>query len=99
MPCIVLSEYCPEWTQIFCRDQILLMQAFDPPPIAVEPIGSTAVPGLTANPGIELPRVRSNVCGANESMGGSARVNMRGKRLQACNAIRDPLITTLRFAA
>ncbi len=54
MSSIVLSSYSREWPETFVREHDLLVRAFDPVAVTVEHIGSTAVPGLTAKPVIDI---------------------------------------------
>lgn len=54
MSSIVLSPYSHEWPKIFARERDLLVPAFNPISFEVEHIGSTAVPGLTAKPVIDI---------------------------------------------
>jgi len=51
---VVLSPYSPERPHAFAREQVLLVRAFDPLAVRVEHIGSTAVPGLSAKPVIDI---------------------------------------------
>lgn len=54
MSSIVLSPYSQEWPKTFARERDLLVRSFDPIVVTVEHIGSTAVPGLTAKPVIDI---------------------------------------------
>lgn len=54
MSSFVLSQYSREWPETFTREHDLLVRAFEPVAVSVEHIGSTAVPGLTAKPVIDI---------------------------------------------
>ena len=49
-----LTAYDPLWPLLFEQEAKLLQQLFLPQPIAVEHIGSTAVPGMLARPVIDI---------------------------------------------
>ncbi len=51
---VVVSPYSPEWPKLFQTLRAELLAAFAPVPVAVEHIGSTAVPGLAAKPVLDL---------------------------------------------
>jgi GrpB-like predicted nucleotidyltransferase (UPF0157 family) len=51
---IVIAEYDPHWPARFERERALIVRALGAGAIAVEHIGSTAVPGLAAKPIIDL---------------------------------------------
>ena len=54
MPTFVVSPYSPEWPKLFqaIREELLL--AFSPTVVAIQHIGSTSVPGLAAQPVIDV---------------------------------------------
>jgi GrpB-like predicted nucleotidyltransferase (UPF0157 family) len=51
---IVICEYDPSWPAQFEQERVLLHEALAPMVIAIEHVGSTAVPGLAAKPIIDL---------------------------------------------
>jgi GrpB-like predicted nucleotidyltransferase (UPF0157 family) len=51
---IELHQPDADWPAAFTREHALLLGAFDPPPLAIEHMGSTAVPGLPAKPVIDI---------------------------------------------
>lgn len=51
---VELSPYDPAWPAAFSAIRDIVARAFDPPPALIEHIGSTAVPGLTAKPTIDV---------------------------------------------
>lgn len=57
---IVVTPYNPEWPLIFEREALKIKEALGPNCIAVHHIGSTAVPGLSAKPVIDMLGVVSN---------------------------------------
>lgn len=54
MSSVTLSPYSPAWPAAFERERAQIVLAFAPLAIDVEHIGSTAVPGLTAKPVLDL---------------------------------------------
>lgn len=56
---IILSAYSITWPETFSRERDLILQAFDPVPVTLEHIGSTAVPGLTASPSLTYCSVQT----------------------------------------
>jgi GrpB-like predicted nucleotidyltransferase (UPF0157 family) len=51
---VTLAEYDPAWTNEFEQEKRLLQQVFKDRVLAIEHIGSTAVPGLAAKPIIDI---------------------------------------------
>lgn len=51
---VVLSPYSRDWPAAFAREHDLLVRLFEPLAARVEHIGSTAVPGLSAKPVIDI---------------------------------------------
>lgn len=51
---IALHPYATEWPVIYEYEKYLLLQALNVPQIDIEHIGSTAVPGLSAKPVIDI---------------------------------------------
>ena len=49
-----LSEYDPEWTHRFSAIRKLLSEVFSDQAITIEHVGSTAIPGMTAKPIIDV---------------------------------------------
>lgn len=49
-----LEEYNPKWSRLFEQEKELLLKTFGNRIIAIEHIGSTAVPGLPAKPIIDI---------------------------------------------
>lgn len=49
-----LEEYNPEWADLFEQEKKLLLETFGDRIIAVEHIGSTAIPGIPAKPIIDI---------------------------------------------
>lgn len=49
-----LVEYLPAWPYAFRREEVELRRAFGPCALAIEHIGSTALPGLVAKPTIDI---------------------------------------------
>lgn len=54
MPIIVIAEYDPRWPALFEEERARLLPATGTLLVAMEHIGSTAVPGLAANPIIDI---------------------------------------------
>ncbi len=51
---VALSPYDPDWAISFAAERPALLACFDEPPLAIEHIGSTAIPGLAAKPVIDI---------------------------------------------
>ena len=51
---VVIAPYSPQWPVEFSRERDRLRCAFGGAPVAIEHIGSTAVPGLGAKPVIDI---------------------------------------------
>lgn len=51
---IVVSDYDPHWPALFAQERIRIAQALGAFALAIEHIGSTAVPGLPSKPIIDL---------------------------------------------
>ncbi|ODT65460.1 MAG: hypothetical protein ABS75_31595 [Pelagibacterium sp. SCN 63-23] len=51
---VALADYDPRWTISFAIERAALLTCFDPPPLAIEHIGSTAIPSLSAKPVIDI---------------------------------------------
>lgn len=51
---VELRPYDPAWATTFAQEHETLLCCFDVPPLALEHIGSTAVPGLPAKPIIDI---------------------------------------------
>ena len=51
---IVIVEYDPAWVEGFERERARIVGALDEAALAVEHVGSTAVPGLAAKPSIDI---------------------------------------------
>ena len=51
---IIISDYNPQWPALFEQERKALLNALQKWPIAIEHIGSTAVPGLSAKPVIDI---------------------------------------------
>jgi GrpB-like predicted nucleotidyltransferase (UPF0157 family) len=51
---IVVSDYDPAWPAMFAQERTSLHAALDPLVLAIEHVGSTAVPGMAAKPIIDL---------------------------------------------
>jgi len=51
---VMLVPYSPDWEADFATEQAALQQQFGPAAIAIEHVGSTAVPGLDAKPIIDI---------------------------------------------
>jgi GrpB-like predicted nucleotidyltransferase (UPF0157 family) len=51
---IVVSDYNPAWSTMFEHERTSLHAALDPLVLAIEHVGSTAVPGMAAKPIIDL---------------------------------------------
>lgn len=54
MPIIVIVEYDPRWPVLFEEERARLRAITGPLLVAIEHVGSTAVPGLAANPIIDV---------------------------------------------
>lgn len=54
MPVIVIVEYDPRWPILFEEERVRLLATTSPLLMAIEHVGSTAVPGLAANPIIDI---------------------------------------------
>jgi len=53
---IVVSDYDPNWLALFAQESSRIKRALGSFTLAVEHVGSTAVPGLPSKPIIDLPR-------------------------------------------
>lgn len=53
-PRVVLSEYDPEWPALFESEKERILEAIGPRVLAIEHVGSTAVPEMTAKPIIDV---------------------------------------------
>ena len=51
---VIIVEYSSQWPLLFEAEAEILRSAFGPEAIAVEHVGSTAVPGLCAKPVIDI---------------------------------------------
>jgi GrpB-like predicted nucleotidyltransferase (UPF0157 family) len=51
---IQIVAYDPTWPQRYLTERALVLQAIHPPFLAIEHVGSTAVPGLSAKPIIDM---------------------------------------------
>ncbi len=51
---VKLSPHNPEWAELFEQEKKLLINTFGDPILAVEHIGSTAIPGIPAKPIIDM---------------------------------------------
>jgi GrpB-like predicted nucleotidyltransferase (UPF0157 family) len=54
MPKIVVAEHDPGWAKVFADERERVAAALGDAPVAIEHIGSTAVPGLPAKPIIDI---------------------------------------------
>jgi len=61
-------DYDPEWPRLFLAETMTLHQAFGAMLIALEHVGSTAVPGLPAKPVIDIQAVVRSVSEAQKSL-------------------------------
>jgi GrpB-like predicted nucleotidyltransferase (UPF0157 family) len=53
-PTVVLAEYDPRWPDLFEAEKKRILDAIGPRALAIEHVGSTAVPGMMAKPVIDL---------------------------------------------
>ncbi len=51
---VIVAEYDPRWPEQFAEEAARLQQAMGDPMVAVEHVGSTSVPGLSAKPVIDI---------------------------------------------
>jgi len=51
---VVIVDYDPHWAEMFAEEKACILKAIDGPNVAVEHVGSTAVPGLAAKPLIDI---------------------------------------------
>jgi GrpB-like predicted nucleotidyltransferase (UPF0157 family) len=51
---ILIADYDPRWPQRYEEERRLILSALEPALVAIEHMGSTAVPGLAAKPIIDL---------------------------------------------
>ncbi len=65
---IAVIDYDPEWPRLFLAETAGLRQAFGAVLIALEHIGSTAVPGLAAKPVIDIQAVVQSVSEAQKAV-------------------------------
>jgi GrpB-like predicted nucleotidyltransferase (UPF0157 family) len=60
-PTVVLAEYDPRWPTLFEAEQQRILDAIGPRVLAIEHVGSTAVPGMPAKPVIDVLAGTRNV--------------------------------------
>jgi GrpB-like predicted nucleotidyltransferase (UPF0157 family) len=60
-PTVVLAEYDPEWPALFEAEKERILDAIGPRVLAIEHVGSTAVPEMPAKPVIDLMAGTRNV--------------------------------------
>jgi len=53
-PTVVLAEYDPRWPELFEAEKRRILEAIGPRVLAIEHVGSTAVPGMPAKPVIDV---------------------------------------------
>ena len=53
-PTVVLAEYDPRWPALFEAEKERILDAIGPRVLAIEHVGSTAVPGMPAKPVIDV---------------------------------------------
>ena len=53
-PTVVLAEYDPRWPDLFETEKKRILGAIGPRALAIEHVGSTAVPGMPAKPVIDM---------------------------------------------
>jgi GrpB-like predicted nucleotidyltransferase (UPF0157 family) len=53
-PTVVLAEYDPRWPDLFETEKKRILDAIGPRVLAIEHVGSTAVPGMPAKPVIDV---------------------------------------------
>ncbi|HON28872.1 MAG TPA: GrpB family protein [Mesotoga infera] len=51
---VIVTEYCSRWPEFFREEADRLKKGLSDPNVAIEHIGSTAVPGLSAKPVIDI---------------------------------------------
>lgn len=51
---VALTDYDPDWARSFDAEYPLLRACFGEPPLAIEHIGSTSVPGLSSKPVVDI---------------------------------------------
>lgn len=51
---VILAEYAPSWPEVFAGEAQAIRQALGDTLVAVEHVGSTAIPGLAAKPVIDI---------------------------------------------
>ena len=56
---IEIMEYNPDWTKNFEEEKIKLLHFFGSHAVAIEHIGSTAIPNQRAKPVIDIPKSRT----------------------------------------
>ncbi len=54
LPCVIVVDYDPEWPILFEEEKLRVLNALGPVVLAVEHVGSTAVPGLGSKPIIDM---------------------------------------------
>ena len=60
-PTVVLAEYDPEWPALFEAEKKRILDVIGPQVLAIEHVGSTAVPGMPAKPVIDVMAGTNNV--------------------------------------
>lgn len=51
---VVITQYDPEWVNLFSKEKQLIEQLFKNESLQIEHVGSTAVPGLAAKPIVDI---------------------------------------------
>ncbi len=64
---IIIAAYNPEWPNLFFHEKTLLIAALNEWDIAIEHIGSTAIPSLSAKPVIDILMGVSHLTDVNDS--------------------------------
>ncbi|HEX6708696.1 MAG TPA: GrpB family protein [Rubrobacter sp.] len=60
-PTVILAEYDPGWPALFEAEKERIMDAIGPQALAIEHVGSTAIPGMPAKPVIDVMAGTRNV--------------------------------------